>query len=107
ESSARETSPLFELLGRQPAEPEWGTLNELYTQLAYWTAAKRSAEPRQVRRYLERFPEGHFALSAQWIRWKLSHPCRSAAAGSTVLARRAGRQMLATAAALMSSTTAM
>ena len=98
ESSDPQTSPLFIRRGRQPAEPQWGTLSEgnfglgdilfhtpetaaarparpsvterrgeIYTQLAYWAAAKRGAEPREVRRYLERFPAGHFAPLAQWI----------------------------------------
>ncbi len=40
---------------------------EVHTELAYWTAARRSAKQREVRRYLERFPEGRFAPLARWI----------------------------------------
>ncbi len=96
ESTTREASPLQALLKREPAEPQWGTLSEgsfglgdilfhtpepartaspgiterrgeIYTQPAYWAAATRSAELDDFRRYLERFPAGHFASLAEWI----------------------------------------
>ncbi len=95
-STTREASPLQALIRRQPVEPQWGTLSEgdfglgdilfdtpesdmpaslkvaegrgeIYTELAYWTAARNSSEPREYRRYVERFPDGRFAPLARWI----------------------------------------
>ncbi len=40
---------------------------EIYTELAYWAAAMNSAEPRELRRYLERFPEGRIVPLARWL----------------------------------------
>ena len=40
---------------------------EIYTELAYWSAATASAELLAVRRYLERFPAGRLAPLARWL----------------------------------------
>ena len=41
------------------------------TELAYWSAARGSAEPSDYRLYLERFPAGSFAPLARWILQRL------------------------------------
>ncbi|MCP3963716.1 MAG: hypothetical protein GY719_38255 [bacterium] len=84
-------------LGLEPAEPKWGTLIEgsfglgdlwfdvprearrsvgespegvqrrVDPEITYWTAARTSADLRDYRHYLERFPGGYFAGLAEWI----------------------------------------
>ncbi len=109
----RHKSSLLSRPGREPAEPQWGRLDEggfgagdilfrgpepglrpgpnvtelrgeIVTELAYWQAARKSRDRRQVRRYLERFPEGHFAQLAEWILSR-GDDAASASAGATGL----------------------
>ncbi len=100
---------LLALLGREPAEPQWGRLiegefgagdilfdapettrpavqsvterrGEIATELAYWAAARKSGHRQEVERYLQRFPGGRFAPLARWL-LELPGPAASAAPG--------------------------
>lgn len=44
------------------------------TELVYWAAARASGQPEDYRRYLDRYPEGHFAQLGRWILERLAAP---------------------------------